>query len=185
MRVEQKSYAQIVIVDRSDFIFGGIYDQYEAMCPFLCFPGMFAADFRGSTREPDLIQPDKDVILLLGPYWVLLATEEKKAILDHELGHISNGDLKKIEEKVRRTGRVTPSQVDQAEEMAADAYSSNLNGEAAIYEGLIKCLGIMVKGLKKRGYNLSVSEIINRDPIIRNRLNLLQEKIKEQGGTTE
>lgn len=175
MKVEQKSYAQIVIVGREDFIFSRTYREYEAACPFMCFPGMVAWDFRASLKRPDGILKNKDIILLLEDYWDLLSSEEKKAVLDHELGHISNGDLKAIEERLKR-GQFGGMKVDEGEEKRADAYSSNLNGKKAMYQGLLKALQVIVEGYKKKGHRLSVSQVIDHDPIIKNRLNVLKEE---------
>ena len=172
MKVEQKSYAQILILGKGDFIFSHIYHEYEAMCPFMCFPGIVAWDFRASLKKHDGIVRDKDVIMLLEDYWELLAPDERKAILDHELGHISSGHLKAIEEKIKQ-GRFGGTKVDQTEEMEADAYSANLNGKKAMHHGLIKALEVIVLGAKQKGQRVTISQVIDHNPIIKNRLQVL------------
>lgn len=180
MKVDQKSYAQVIVAERSDFILGSIYDQYEAVCPFLCFPGMFAGDFRGSVREPEAIVKNKDVILVLRPYWDLLETEEQKAVLDHELGHISEGHLKRIEEKIRRTGRGGSGEPDLTEEMEADAYSASLNGNKAIYHALHKVLDVMMGPYRKKGHNITIDYLLKHDHVMAARLKRLKEQIDGQ-----
>ena len=175
MKVEQKSYAQILIVGKDDFIFSRIYREYEAMCPFMCFPGIVAWDFRASLKKPDGVVRDKDVILLLEDYWDLLAAEEKKAVLDHELGHISSGHLKVIAEQIK-SGRYGGTKVDEGEEMEADAYSANLNGKKAMHHGLIKALEVIVLGYKEKGHRITLSQVIDNNPIIKNRLKVLAEE---------
>lgn len=174
MKVEQKSYAQLIIANPQDFIFSYVYKQYEEMCPFLCFPGMFAGDFRCSVKQPELIQNDKDVILVLEDYWNLLTVEEKKSILDHELGHIASGHLKETEDKARR-GEHISNEVSEVKEKEADAYSVNLNGNKAMHAGLMKALDVIVDGYRKKGYRLSVDKVIENDAILRNRLKVLKE----------
>lgn len=179
MKVEQKSYAQIVIVAPQDFIFSQVWSQYEATCPFLCFPGMLAGDFRCSLKKPEEIVLNKDVILLLESYWNLLASEEKKAILDHELGHISSGHLKAIEEKIKQQGKNFAATVDENDEKEADAYSADINGSKAMHNGLMKALTVIVDGYKKKGYSINVSQALNGNTIIKNRLKVLEEKMEQ------
>jgi hypothetical protein len=177
MKVEQKTYAQIVIVETEDFIFSKVYRDYEAMCPFLCFPGMFAGDFRSSLRRAEEVMRDKDVILLLAPYWALLSTEEKKAVLDHELGHIASGHLKKTEEYVRRNGVPPPNKgPNLKEESEADAYSVNLNGNKAMHHGLMKAVDVMLGAYRKKGYNIGIQQVIDNDPILKKRLEILSQE---------
>lgn len=170
--VEQKTYAQIVIIDKEDFIFSSEYGQYETMCPFMCFPGICAASFRTSVKEPEKIVPNKDVILLLAPYWKRLTPDEKKAILDHELGHISKGHLKLAAEKLAK-GHTGASPVDETEEKEADAYSSEMNGKPAMYNGLLQALNLMVDGYRAKGYRITTDFVLSKDPILRNRLAVL------------
>lgn len=174
MKIEQKTYAQILIVNKTDFIFSATYSEYEQMCPFLCFAGYFARDFRCSLKNPDGVVPEKDVILLLEDYWDLLTTDEKKAILDHELGHISNGDLKEIVTKIKK-GENISTEVNEAHEKAADAYSADMNGSKAIYQGLMKALEVIVAGYRKKGYNITVDKVLATDKIIQNRLKVLKD----------
>lgn len=174
MKVEQKTYAQVIIASRDDFIFSSVYNQYEMMCPFLCFPGPIAADFRTTLKTPEDVVPNKDCILLLEDYWKLLASEEKKAILDHELGHIASGHLKKLWEYFQKNG--SPPPTSEVEEKEADAYSVDMNGSKAMHNGLLKALDVMVAGFKRKGYRVTAEEIIKKDSIIRNRLNLLKEQ---------
>lgn len=141
----------------------------------MCFPGIAAWDFRASLKKPDGIVRNKDVILVLEEYWDALASDEKKAILDHELGHISSGHLKAIEEKMKQ-GNFGATKVNQGEEMEADAYSANLNGKKAMHHGLVKALEVMIGGYKKKGYRISVSQVIDKDPIVKNRLKVLAEE---------
>lgn len=176
MKVEQKTYAQVAIAARTDFIIGMIYDQYEAVCPFLCFPGILARDFRTSLRKPGEIMAEKDLILVLEDYWNLLSSEEKKAVLDHELGHIASGHLKAIEEKIKSGNLPTQAVVIEADEKEADAYSANLNGKKAMHAGLMKALDVIVKGYRKKGYRVKVSDVIAKDPVLRNRLKVLKEE---------
>lgn len=175
MRVEQKSYAQIVIVDKDDFVFSHVYGQYEAMCPFMCFPGIVAPDFRASLKKPESIVNDKDIILLLEEYWGLLSHEEQKAVLDHELGHISSGHLKAIAEQLKR-GNFGGPRVDEGDEKQADAYSASLNGKKAMYHSLIKAIDVMVGGYRAKGYRISTSAVIDGQPILKNRLAVLKEE---------
>lgn len=178
MHVEQKSYAQIIIVTQADFIFSSTYKEYERMCPFLCFPGMFARDFRCSVKEPGKLELNKDVILLLEPYWKLLPSEEQKSILDHELGHIASGHLKAIEEKVSRGERLH-AEVNEADEKQADAYSVDLNGSKAMHNGLMKALDVIVKGYRDKGHRITVSQVIENDPILKRRLKVMEEQSKQ------
>ena len=141
----------------------------------MCFPGIVAWDFRASLKNRDGIVRDKDVILLLEDYWNMLAADEKKAVLDHELGHISEGHLKAVEEKIKRGG-FGGTRVNQDEEMAADAYSANLNGKKAMHHGLVKALEVIVGGYKQKGHRLAISQVIDGNPIIKNRLKVLAEE---------
>lgn len=174
IQVEQKTYAQVVIINKEDFIFSFHYGQYEAACPFMCFPGISAAQFRTSVKEPEKIVPNKDIILLLAPYWNKLTSDEKKAILDHELGHISKGHLKTLAEKIKN-GTMGSNPVDETEEKEADAYSSDMNGKPAMHHALLKALDVMVDGYREKGYSVTVDKVLNSDKILRNRLAVLDD----------
>lgn len=177
MKVEQKSYAQIILLNPNDFIFSSLYGEYEMMCPFMCFPGIVAGNIRASLKRAEDMVLNKDVIFILEPYWNLLDTHEQKAILDHELGHIASGHLKVIEEKIRRAGSNNiENEVNEADEKQADAYSADMNGHKAMHGALLKALEVMVQGYKKKGYRISVDDIIKKDSILRNRLKVLKEE---------
>lgn len=173
MIVEQKTYAQIIIIGVEDFIISSTYRAYESACPFLCFPGICATDFRASLREPEKVVANKDVILLLTDYWKLLSSDEKKAVLDHELGHIAKGHLKETAERIR-SGNGGPSVVSEVKEKEADAYSAEMNGKPAMYNGLLKALDVIVEGIRTRGHKITAEEIIDRDHILKNRLEVLK-----------
>lgn len=174
MKVEQKSYAQILIVSPDDFISPAIYNFYERRCPFACFPGISAKNFRCILKNPEQVEPDKDLILLLEKYWNLLETNEKKAILDHELGHIVNGDLDRIAEYVKQ-GTVPPVTTETIEK-AADAYSAELNGKKAMYHSLIKATTLVAISLRKEGEDITGQELINKYGILKRRLEILKEE---------
>jgi hypothetical protein len=174
MIVEQKTYAQILIIDKEDFIFSNHYREYEAACPFLCFPGECAADFRASLKEPAGVVPNKDVILLLKPYWAMLSSEEKKAVLDHELGHISKGHLRETAEKMKN-GTLGSNPVSEVKEKEADAYSSEMNGKQAMHDSLLKAVEVIIGGYRAKGYRVSMDQVLKGDPILRNRLAVLDD----------
>ena len=173
MIVDQKTYAQILIVEPTDFIFRNVYKQYEEMCPFMCFPGIVASNFRASLKEPEKIVLNKDVILLLSSYWAQLSTDEKKAVLDHELGHIAKGHLKEIAEKVKN-GTLGSNPVSEVKEKEADAYSVDMNGKAAMHNGLLKAVDTMIDAYRKQGYIATLDKVLAQDPILRNRLKVLE-----------
>lgn len=173
MHVTQKSYAQILIVTPDDFISKSYYKFYESKCPFSCFPGMCAKDFRCILKDPDTVELDKDFILILKEYWDLLKPNEQKAILDHELGHIVNGDLERIAEDIKNGIRYQLPNEDV--EKAADAYSVELNGNKAMYNGLLKATDIVAGSLRKYGDDVTGQEIIDKSGILRRRLKTLKE----------
>lgn len=172
MIVEQKTYAQILIIVPTDFIFSGLYRQYAEVCPFLCMPSICAPDFRASLKKPEMLVDDKDIILLLDSYWQQLSSEEKKAVLDHELGHIANGDLERLAEKAKK-GQVGSNAPDFTEESKADAYSSEMNGKKAMRGGLLKAMQTMVDGARARGLQYTLDQWIASDPVIKKRLAVL------------
>jgi hypothetical protein len=179
MHVEQKSYAQVLIVNKNDFIFSSAYKAYESACPFMCFPGVCAKDFSTSLKDPKAITPGKDVILLLESYWNDLDSDEKKAVLDHELGHITNGDLKKLAEKLAKNPFFRSS-VDFNEERKADQYSVELNGAKAMYNGLQKALNVILAPLQAKGMRVTLKDVAANDPIIAKRLEILKEASASQ-----
>lgn len=173
MEVEQKSYAQILIVTPDDFISKSYYKFYERACPFSCFPGMSAKDFRCILKDPDSVELDKDLILLLKEYWDLLPPNEQKAVLDHELGHIVNGDLERVAEDIKNGIRYQLPNEDV--EKAADAYSVELNGNKAMHSCLLKAADIIAGSLRKYGDDITGQEFIDKSGILKRRLKTLKE----------
>jgi hypothetical protein len=171
MKVEQKSYAQILIVNKNDFIFSSHYKQYAEICPFMCFPAICASSFRVILKNPQEVLPDKDVILMLESYWIHLSSEEKKAILDHELGHISNGDLEDVTKKLKAGQKA--NEVDFDQERKADHYSVQLNGRKAMHNAMHRALEEMLAPLRAKGSRATVADILASDEIIRKRMAIL------------
>lgn len=173
MKVEQKSYAQILIVSDEDFVIREHYLEFEQQCPFLCFHKVFITNFRTALKEPEFVDFDKDVILILEDYWNKLSSVEKKTILDHELGHIASGHLEESAEQFKK-GNLT-NEPKLSEEVEADAYSVGMNGKKAMHAGLLKAIDVIAAGARKRGIPLTVEHWIKFDPIMRKRLEILKD----------
>lgn len=110
--------------------------------------------------------------MLLSSYWAQLSSDEKKAVLDHELGHISKGHLKILAEKIKN-GTIGSNPVSEVDEKEADAYSADMNGKPAMHHGLLKALDTMIQGARAKGYRVSIDDVLKADPILRNRLKVL------------
>lgn len=147
MKVEQNQYAQVIFIDKSDIVEEEHYN-YLRMIAVGCSPSAGVDMFRTILVDPTCLVDGKHVIFLVNEKWNKLTSNAKKAFMDHEFGHIADGQLDSEEAKQAAGGVVVKLEW----EYAADDFSVAKNGKETMYMGLLE-------GLK----------LFSRDPLYLNR----------------
>lgn len=111
-------------------------------------------------------------VVMLEDFFVDHSSEEVKAIMFHELGHVVNGDTA----SEPTTGRFV---VDLDKELAADSYAAERTSPDAVKQGLLKCLqqqAVMVVKYAKKAKGQDPDKIFAmalKDEMIQKRLSAL------------
>lgn len=165
MRLENNEFAQVIYLDKGDIVEDFIYDGLKTVAVG-CSPAAGVEMFRTILTDPDILADGKHVIFLVNEVWNKLSSTAQKAIMDHEFGHIADGQLDS-EEMLKSTQDGGGGLVIKAEwEFAADDFSVSRNGRIVVFKALIETIKLFNQDQTYQDMGIDLSE----EPTIKRRL---------------
>ncbi len=167
MKVEQTKYGQILYLEEGDIVDDDTYTHLK-LVGIGCFANVYVPMFRTIVSEPELLVDGKHVIFFVQETANRLTSTSLKVLLDHEFGHIADGQLDTPE--MQNMSGEGGAVVKPEWEYAADDFSVKLNGQKTVYEALKNSVHIFANNpiYIENGYDLT------KDPTIVSRLKRLE-----------
>ena len=167
MKVEQSEYGQIVFFSKDDFVDEGTF-SYIKMIGIGAISKMAVLNFKTILTDPDPLSEDKHLIFTVQEVWNALSASTQKAIMDHEFGHIADGqmDSETMKAAVENGGGAI---VIPEWEFAADDFSAERNTKEGTLKALLECTDLFSKDAMYTDLGIKLKD----DPVISARLKRL------------
>lgn len=138
MKVTQHQLATILSLVREDFISGDFYDYFNNI-GVGAVPKTSIGDLKSCFADPDQIPEGKHIIFTTDDFWGQLGSQAQAVFMDHEFGHILDGQLDSDKVTDGGGGAI----VVQEWEFAADDNAVKHHGKEVVLKALLKAVDIL------------------------------------------